>query len=248
MAHEDAPDPPDEAALVRRARRDGVSLALAVGLVGVVFGVLARTSGLSVAKACAMSLLVFTGASQFTAVSIVAAGGSPFSALASALLLAARNTFYGPVAARWFEGDRLPRRLATAQVIIDESTGVGAAQPTNPSRRAGFLAAGIGTYVAWNLGTLVGAAAGNLVGDLERLGLDAAFAAVFVALLVPHVGNRPGRVAALVAGAAALAVTPVLPVGLPIVVSAVGAIAGAAVAERADLPGSDAPQSPGAPE
>ena len=153
--HDDGPIKPP------RPVRDGVALAAAVGVVGVVFGVLARSAGLSVAQACAMSLLVFTGASQFAAVGIVGAGGSGAAAIGSALLLAARNTLYGPVVERWFRRDRVVVRAALAQVVIDESTGVGAAQSTDADRRRGFIATGIGVYVLWNLGTLVGAVAGE---------------------------------------------------------------------------------------
>lgn len=220
------------AAEVAGAKRDGVLLGLAVGVVGVVFGVLARSAGLSVAKACVMSLLVFTGASQFASVGIVASGGSGVAALGSALLLAARNTLYGPVVAQWFGKDPTRVRAPLAQLIIDESTGVGAARTTLPAQRAGFLAGGIGVYVVWNLGTLVGALVGDVIGDLERWGLDAAFPAVFVALLAPHVATRPGRIAAIVAGAIVAAAVPVLPVGVPILLSVVGAVAGSRAATR----------------
>lgn len=219
-------------AALRSARRDGLTLGLAVGVVGIVFGVLARSAGLSVPKTCVMSLLVFTGASQFASVGVVGTGGSDLAALGSALLLAARNALYGPVVARWFRGDPAARRAAVAQVIIDESTGIGAAQPDVAASRVGFLASGLGTYVAWNLGTLAGAAAGDLVGDLERWGLDAAFPAVFVALLAPHLTTRPGRVTAAVAGAVAVAAVPALPVGVPILLASLGAVAGAMVAGR----------------
>lgn len=217
---------------VAAARRDGLLLGLAVGVVGVVFGVLARSAGLSVAKACVMSLLVFTGASQFAAVGIVASGGSGVAALGSALLLAARNTLYGPVVAQWFGKDPVAARAPLAQVIIDESTGVGAARTSLPAQRSGFLTGGVAVYVVWNLGTLVGALVGDVVGDLERWGLDAAFPAVFVALLAPHVSTRPGRIAAVTAGAVVAAAVPVLPVGVPILLSVLGAVAGSRAATR----------------
>lgn len=222
-----------EADAVRRAVRDGVAVALAVGIVGVVFGVLARSSGLSVAKTCAMSLLVFTGASQFAAVGVIDAGGSSFAALGSALLLASRNALYGPVVAQWFGGESTAHGAGVAHVTIDESTGVGAAQTTLPAHRAGFLAGGIGTYIAWNLATLLGATAGGFIGDLETWGLDAAFPAVYVAILAPHLATSPGRVTALIGAAIAVVMVPVLPVGLPVLVSTLGAVVGAIVAHRA---------------
>jgi len=241
MSLEDAPDDSSSTA-TGRALRDGLILAFAVGLVGIVFGVLARSSGLSIAKTCAMSLLVFTGASQLAAVGVIGSGGSPAAALGSALLLAARNALYGPVVAPWFRERSVATRAGVAQIIIDESTGMGAAQETLPERRTGFLAAGLGTYVAWNSGTLLGAVAGNLIGDLQRWGLDAAFPAVYVFMLAPHLRSRPGRFAALIAGAIAVATVPVLPVGVPILVSTVGAAAGAVVAFRERLP--DLPAGP----
>lgn len=213
--------------------RDGVAIGIATGVVGVAFGVLARGEGLSVAQACAMSLLVFTGASQLAAVSIVGAGGSALAAAVSALLLAGRNALYGPVVAPWLEADRPTTRAVAAQLIIDESAGVGAAQPDPAQRRRGFWAAGLGVYVCWNLGTAVGAVAGGALGDLDAWGLDAAFPAAFIALLAPHLGRPSGRTAAAVAGVVAVAAVAVVPTGLPVVLGTVGAAAGALHAARA---------------
>ncbi len=202
--------------------RDGVSIGIAVGFVGVAFGVLAEAEGLSVAKACALSLLVFTGASQFAAVSVLGAGGTLGAALGSALLLSVRNGLYGPVVARWFGGEPVARRAVVAQIIIDESTAVGAAQPTTNESRTGFLAGGLGVYVAWNLGTLLGALGGSALGDTDRWGLDAAFPAAFVALLAPHVRSKPGQVAALVAAAICIVAVPTMPAGSPVLLGALG--------------------------
>lgn len=225
--------PAQRPTLSSRVVRDGIALGAAVGIVGVVFGVLARATGLSVAKTCAMSLLVFTGASQFAAVGVIGSGGSPLAALGSALLLASRNMLYGPVVAQWFVGDSVRTRSLVAQITIDESTGLGAAQAAPVDRRLGFLAGGVATYVLWNTGTLIGALAGELIGNLESWGLDAAFPTVYVALLAPHLATRPGRLSALVAAAIALAAVPVLPVGVPILVSTIGAVVGAVSAHRA---------------
>ncbi|HNI36021.1 MAG TPA: AzlC family ABC transporter permease [Microthrixaceae bacterium] len=225
-----------------RPVRDGLLLAFAVGIVGIIFGVLARSSGLSVAKTCALSLLVFTGASQLAAVSVIDAGGAPATALGSALMLAARNTLYGPVVARWFPDRPMAERLAVAQLIIDESTGMGAAQSDPAQQRKGFVSAGLGTYVFWNLGTLVGAVAGDVVGDLQQWGLDAAFPAVYVAMLAPHLRRRPGRISALIAAAIAIATVPFLPVGIPILASTLGAFGGAVLAARRQAP--NRPETP----
>ena len=225
-----------------RPVRDGLLLAFAVGIVGIIFGVLARSSGLSVAKTCALSLLVFTGASQFAAVSISAAGGSIGAALGSALLLAARNGLYGAVVARWLRDRPAVERLAVAQLVIDESTGVGAAQPDAgaspaPIARTGFLAAGIAVYVIWNLGTLVGALAGDLIGGTDRWGLDAAFPAAYLALLAPHLADRAGRVTAAVAAAVVVAALPVLPAGIPVLVAVAGVVPGARLRHRSEAAG-----------
>ena len=225
---------------MRQPVRDGLAFGLAVAIVGITFGVLARSSGLSVAKTCAMSLLVFTGASQFALVSISAAGGSVGAALGSALLLSARNGLYGPVVARWFRGRPLVERVAITQIVIDESTGVGAAQADAPTdnphdARVGFLAAGLTLYVGWNLGTLVGALAGDLVGDTSRWGLDAAFPAAYLSLLAPHLRSRPGQVAATLAAALVVVGIPLLPTGVPVLVAALAALPASWLRNREDL-------------
>lgn len=227
--------------------RDGIAIGVAVGIVGIAFGVLARSNGLSVGKTCAMSLLVFTGASQFAAVGVAGSGGSIGAALGSALLLGARNSLYGAVVARWFRGRSVALRVGITQLVIDESTGVGAAQDDADTDRPhdaalGFLATGLTIYVFWNLGTLVGALAGDLVGDTDNWGLDAAFPAAFVALLAPHLRERPGRVAATCAIALAIASLPLLPTGVPVLIAVLGVLPAAWLrskeppAEGDDLP------------
>jgi len=204
-------------------------------VVGVVFGVLAVAAGFTVVQTCAMSLLVFTGASQFAAVSVIAAGGTAVAAAGSALLLAGRNALYGPVVAPWLHGDSIPVRAAAAQLIIDESTAIGAAQ-TAGQRRRGFLSAGLSVYVMWNLGTLIGAVGGDLLGDLDAWGLDAAFPAAFVALLIPHLQRRTGRIAAAVGAGVAAVSVPLVPAGVPVLLAVLGAFVGAIVAGRSASP------------
>jgi 4-azaleucine resistance transporter AzlC len=203
----------------------GVLLGLAVGVFGVSFGLIAVTAGLSPLKACAMSLLVFTGASQFAAVGVVGAGGSPVAAIASALFLGARNAAYGLTMAPVLQG-RLPKRLLAAQLVIDESTALAMAQPDNPDRQRGFWAAGVSIYVFWNIGTVIGALGGQLIGKPETWGLDAAFPAAFVALLIPHLRKVGGKQTALLGAALAVALTPILPPGIPILVAAVASVLG----------------------
>jgi 4-azaleucine resistance transporter AzlC len=203
----------------------GVLLGLAVGVFGVSFGLIAVTAGLSPAKASAMSLLVFTGASQFAAVGVVGAGGSPVAAIASALFLGARNAAYGLTMAPVLEG-RLPKRLLAAQLVIDESTALAMAQSDNGERQRGFWAAGVSIYVFWNIGTVIGALGGQLIGKPETWGLDAAFPAAFVALLIPHLRKVGGKQTALLGAALAIALTPILPPGIPILVAAVASVLG----------------------
>jgi 4-azaleucine resistance transporter AzlC len=213
-------------------RRDSVVLGAAVGSFGVTFGVLATTSGLSVAQACAMSLLVFTGASQFAAVGVVGAGGAPVSAIGTALLLAARNTAYALTISRLLPRRVLPR-LAAAQLVIDESTAMALAQPDEERAREAFWFTGVGVYVFWNLGTLIGAVSGDAIGDPEVLGLDAAFPAGFITFVLPHVKARPGMVAALVGGAIAVFAVPFTPAGAPVLLAVGGSLVGWFVLRRA---------------
>jgi 4-azaleucine resistance transporter AzlC len=203
----------------------GVVLGFAVGVFGISFGLIAVTSGLSPAKACAMSLLIFTGASQFAAVGVVASGGSPASAVASALFLAARNGVYGLAMSPILSGG-LPRRLVAAQLVIDESTAMATAQPDRVTQEKAFWASGLAVFVFWNVGTLVGALGGRLIGDPRVWGLDAAFPAAFVALLGPHLRTVGGRRTALLGGAIVLVLSPLLPPGVPIVIAATASLVG----------------------
>ena len=206
---------------LRQAISASATLAAAVGVFGISFGVGAVDAGASVWQACAMSLLVFTGASQFSAVSVVAAGGSTVAALGGALLLAARNGVYGLAMSRILRG-RLGTRLVAAQLTIDESTAMATAQRADHAQRVAFWVTGIGVYVFWNLGTLVGALAGNAI-DPKTFGLDAAFPAAYVAMLWPHLATPLGRATAAVGAVICLVLTPITPVGVPIL-AASGAI------------------------
>jgi 4-azaleucine resistance transporter AzlC len=202
--------------------RDGIALGAAVGLFGVTFGILATTAGLSVAQACVMSLLVFTGASQFAAVGILGSGGSPVSAIASALMLASRNGIYGLALHHHLRGSIL-RRLGMAHLVIDESTAMALGQDDPEDAQKAFLVAGLSVFVFWNLGTALGALGGTALGDPEAWGLDAAFPAGFLVLAAPHVRSRDGRVAAIAGALIALVCVPLLPAGAPIVVASLGA-------------------------
>lgn len=201
-----------------------VTLGAVVGVFGVVFGVGAVSAGGTVAQACVMSLLVFTGASQFSAVSVIDSGGTTGSALSSAMLLAARNGVYGLTMARHLDGS-LARRVLAAQLTIDESTAMSTAQADREARVTAFWVTGASVYVFWNVGTLVGALAGTAL-DPETYGLDAAFPAGFVAMVAPHFRTANGRRAAVIGGLVCLATIPFVPIGMSILCAGVGVLVG----------------------
>ncbi|WP_159793373.1 AzlC family ABC transporter permease [Puerhibacterium puerhi] len=208
---------------VRAATRQGVSVAVATGLYGVSFGALSVAAGIGVLPTMVLSLLMFSGGSQFALVGVVAAGGSPLAAVATSALLGARNTLYGTVVSPLL-GARGPLRLAAAHVTIDESTAVGVAQPDRQAARVGFWTTGIGVFVLWNLFTLAGALAGDALGDPRRWGLDAAAAAAFLGLVWPRLAPRTAQVAAAVAVVVSAALIPVVPPGVPVLAAAASAI------------------------
>lgn len=205
-------------------RRNAVLLGAATGVFGVSFGVLATTAGLSVAQASALSVLVFTGASQFAAVGVIAGGGSVGAALGSAVLLAARNGAYGVALAPMLRSRSLARRLLAAQLVIDETTAMATAQADRARARDAFWWTGLSVFVFWNAGTLLGALGGDVIGDPETLGLDAAFPAGFIALAAPHLRSRRGKVAAVTGALIALVLIPLAPAGTPILAAALGVV------------------------
>jgi 4-azaleucine resistance transporter AzlC len=198
--------------------RDALAISLAVGAFGVSFGVLARAAGLSIAQTQAMSLIVFTGASQFAAVAVVASGGSLVAAVGSGLLLGVRNTVYGiPMAP--VVGGSILRRALSAQWIVDETTAMALAQETGAARRSAFWITAVAEFTLWNVGTLAGALAGERIGDPERWGLDAAFPAAFVALVAARSHSRTTWTVALIGGMLAVVSVPFVPAGAPVLVS-----------------------------
>ncbi len=209
---------------LRQVTAASVTLGAAVGVFGIVFGVGAVSAGGSIAQACAISLLVFTGASQFSAVSVIGDGGSTGSALGGALLLAARNGVYGLTMARHLEGS-LGRRLLAAQLTIDESTAMATAQATPRARQAAFWVTGLSVFLFWNVGTLIGAVAGSNINP-ETYGLDAAFPAGFVAMVAPHFRHRIGQIAGVLGAAICLVLIPFVPVGIPILCAAAAVLIG----------------------
>jgi 4-azaleucine resistance transporter AzlC len=209
------PDAPLPAEQRRTIVGESLAVGVATGAYGISFGAVGVAAGLSVLQTCALSLLVFTGASQFALVGVVAAGGAPISGAMAAILLGTRNTLYGlrmaPLLA--FHGWR---RAAAAHVLLDESTAMAVNRETRTAARLGFLTTGIAVFVLWNLATLGGALAGTTIGDPRTYGLDAAVGAAFLALLWPRLSDRRSRVVAVVAAGVALGLVPLTAAGVPV--------------------------------
>ena len=214
-----------------RTTRNALGIALATGTYGISFGVLSVAAGISVAKTCVMSLLVFTGASQFAVVGVLGAGGGVGAALAPALLRAARNAVYGISLAPILRG-RLGGRLLRSQWVIDETTAMARAQTTPADARRAFLLTGGMLFVAWNIGTLIGGVAGQGLGDPKNLGLDAMFPAAFLALLAPQLRTPGARAAALIGVAIAVALMPFVTPGLPILAAGIAVVPATLIARR----------------
>ncbi len=204
------PDP-ERAGIVR----DSLGVGIATGLYGVSFGAVSVASGLSVAQTCVLSLVMFTGASQFALVGVLAGGGSPVSGAATALLLGTRNTLYGLRLAPLLAWTGV-RRLGAAHLVIDESTAMSVTRGTTAHARTGFLVTGWSVFLLWNLFTLAGAVGGQALGDPRTYGLDAAVGGAFLALLWPRLGEPRTRLVALLAVAVALGAVPLTPVGVPV--------------------------------
>jgi 4-azaleucine resistance transporter AzlC len=203
--------------------RQAVAVGVATGAYGISFGAIAVAAGLSVLQACALSALMFTGASQFAFVGVVAAGGAPVAGAATALLLGSRNTLYGLRLATQL-GLRGVRRVAGAQLVIDESTAMAVTRDSPADARLGFFATGLSVFVFWNLATLAGAIGGQTLGDPQDYGLDAAVGAAFLALLWPRLSGRRNRVIAVLAFGVAVALVPVVPAGVPVLAAALVAV------------------------
>lgn len=206
--------------------RDSLAVAIPVGTYGAAFGAAAVGSGFSVLQSCLLSLLLFSGASQFAVVGVIGSGGSALSAIATGSLLGIRNGLYGmrmaPVLSL-----RGIKKLVGAQITIDESTGVAINQESKgvPASRYGFWATGLGVYVFWNLFTLIGALGAQAIGDPSAWGLDAAVPAAFLGLVWPRLIDTRSKSIAISAAALALILIPVAPAGVPIIATALLAVA-----------------------
>ncbi|MGZ0710457.1 AzlC family ABC transporter permease (plasmid) [Coraliomargarita sp. W4R53] len=209
----------------RRAAREGFGVALATSLYGVSFGALGVAAGLDIWQTCVLSLLMFTGGSQFAFVGVIAAGGLAAlpAAIASAALLGVRNVAYS-IRMSPIIGKTLWHRALAAQFTIDESVAVSLAQRTGHARQIGFWVTGVGIYVGWNISTLAGALLGDVLGDPRAYGLDAAAAAAFLALLWPRLRRRQPIIVGIAAAVVATVMTPIVMPGMPVLIAAVVAI------------------------
>lgn len=211
--------------LDRDLTRDVALICVAAALVGASFGAIAVGSGLPVWLPMLMSVVVFAGAAQFMFVGIVATGGNPIAAMAAGLLVNVRHVPFGFAVADVLGTRRLPRLLGT-HLMVDESVAFALAQTEPRRRRAAFWACGIGLFVSWNIGVTVGAFGGTLVSDTDAFGLDAAFPAVLLALVLPALRDPATRRGVVVGAVAALAVAPFVPAGLAVLAGLVGVLAG----------------------
>jgi predicted branched-subunit amino acid permease len=217
-------------ALAPAERRRVLSGSLAFGLIGLYglsFGAVATASGFSVAQAAALSLLAFTGGSQFALVGILGSGGSGIAGTAAALMLGVRNGLYG-LRLSGELGVSGVRRLLAAHLVIDETTAMAVAESDRRAARLAFWTTGIALFVTWNLTTVVGAIGATQV-DPVALGLDSVAGAAFLALLWPHLSNLPSRLAALTGATVVVLGVPLLPPGLPVLL---GGLIGIAVGVR----------------
>jgi predicted branched-subunit amino acid permease len=205
----------------RAVIRDSLSISIAVGTYGAAFGVASVAAGISVLQTCALSLLLFSGASQFAVAGVLGAGGSALSAVTTSSLLALRNGFYGARMAPLLQVRGIKRVLAS-QVTIDESTAVALAHESRSAAdaRKGFWLTGWGIYLLWNLATLLGALGADALGNPAQWGLDATIPAAFLGLLWPRLTSDLSRLVAIASVLLALILNPLLSPGLPIIACA----------------------------
>ena len=203
----------------RAILRDALGIAIASGAYAISFGAISTAAGLSLPQTCALSVLMFTGASQFALVGVIGAGGSVWAGVATAALLGSRNAMYGLRLSSLLDVRGL-RRIAAAQFVIDETTAMAIARDDPRRGRFAFWATGFALFTFWNVGTLIGALATHALSNPKVLGLDAAPPAAFLALLAPRLRAREPLAIALAAAMVALAVLPFVPAGVPLLIVA----------------------------
>jgi len=206
--------------------RDSLSVSITVGAYGTAFGAAAVANGFSLLQTCLLSLLTFSGASQFAVIGVLGAGGGALSGIATASLLGIRNGVYGVIMAPRLKVKGF-KRIIAAQITIDESTAVALGQEVRGEKamRQGFWLTGFGVFLFWNLFTLAGALGAQAMGDIRAWGLDSAVPAAFLGLVWPRLKSNRDRFLAVGCMIFALAMTPILPAGLPIIATAFIAIA-----------------------
>lgn len=206
--------------------RDSLSVSITVGAYGTAFGAAAVANGFSLLQTCLLSLLTFSGASQFAVIGVLGAGGGALSGIATASLLGIRNGVYGVIMAPRLKVKGF-KRIIAAQITIDESTAVALGQEVRGEKamRQGFWLTGFGVFLFWNLFTLAGALGAQAMGDIRAWGLDSAVPAAFLGLVWPRLKTNRDRALAVGCMIFALAMTPILPAGLPIIATAFIAIA-----------------------
>ena len=201
--------------------RDSLSVSITVGAYGTAFGAAAVANGFSLLQTCLLSLLTFSGASQFAVIGVLGAGGGALSGIATASLLGIRNGVYGVIMAPRLKVKGF-KRIIAAQITIDESTAVALGQEVRGEKamRQGFWLTGFGVFLFWNLFTLAGALGAQAMGDIRAWGLDSAVPAAFLGLVWPRLKTNRDRALAVGCMIFALAMTPILPAGLPIIATA----------------------------
>jgi 4-azaleucine resistance transporter AzlC len=208
----------------RAGLRAGLPFALAGGVVAISFGVLATQAGLSPAATIVMSAIVFAGSAQFAAVAILAGGGGVGSAVGAAALMNSRFLPMGVAVAPSLPG-RAPWRAAQGQTVVDASWAISARDDGSFDRWLLFGSSAI-QYFTWNAGTIAGALGGDVLGDPAKLGLDAVYPAFFLALLIGEARSGRARSAAALGALIALALVPLTPAGVPVLVASLGALIG----------------------
>jgi len=209
----------------RATATQSLSVSFAVGLYGIAFGAAGIAAGFSILQTCLLSLLTFSGASQFAVVGVMGAGGTALSGIATASLLGIRNTLYGLRMAPILKVRGLKKVIA-AQVTIDESTGVAIGQEALgiEAMRHGFWLTGFGVYILWNFFTLLGALGAQAMGNPSAWGLDAAVPAAFLGLVWPRLLGKFERALAVSSVICAIVLSPYIAAGLPIILTALLAV------------------------
>ncbi len=215
----------------RRVRNRALTIGVSVVPFGLSFGAISVETHLNLAQVCFLSLVLFSGASQFALVSIIGGGGSLLSAIGTALLLGTRNGLYGARINALLRPKGW-RRFAMAETTIDESTAMAVTEASSGYAAWAFWSTALSVYVLWNASTIVGALVGNALGSPATTGLDVAGPAAFTALLGPRLTGTKMRLLALGSGALALATVPLVPIGAPILIGALGAVAVLLVFDR----------------